>query len=337
MEAVFQEKINELTDELKKCHGSDIYAKLLRTFYVIEVICEKSKLDINYPKELNYELIKHDVDCFDRDMQRNGNATFLSMFKYNLVFSSMYQQLAEEHMKYFGKCNVTPIDIRKSIDMVYEFFKQYDTAIFDHYVELINSGRFIITNRTKYGSTIEGSHIIRPYSFVNLEGTISDSVTIAHETIHNYLFDKQRFLKEKDNNRRKINNVDEVYPSFIELAFLEYIKKYDYLLDDIAFYERISDSTIIHFLKQFHDNLINDDYYDYKTNESYAYGKVLAYHFYNMYLKDRERAKENILNFSLRSHEMDKMQLLNSYGLISDKLLDYKVLTRHMRKHNEYK
>ena len=66
------------------------------------------------------------------------------------------------------------------------------------------------------------------------------------------------------------------------------------------------------------------------NSQAYSQGRVLAYHFYNQYLNNKEQAKENILNFMLKSNIHNKQYLLKTLihevimNLVNISFLKYK-------------
>jgi hypothetical protein len=124
-----------------------------------------------------------------------------------------------------------------------------------------------------------------------------------------------------------INNFDEVYSIYIELIFLDYLKYKKYLTHDV----NVSLSMFANQTVSYLDNLKFEKYMN-RADEGYSYGYVLAYHFYEQYLKDKDMAKCNITKFMLESKDHDKFYMLNNYGLNQNDILNPQKIEKHMKK-----
>ena len=163
-------------------------------------------------------------------------------------------------------------------------------------------------------------------------------IVLAHEIIHLYI---ANYYKDISNNERKninFNNLKEVYSHFIELLMLDYLENNKLKTNDIELFRDEYNADIVENLTAINtmlepndlDFTSIDEVLIYDDLASYSYGKLFAYHFYDNYLKDRELTKDNILKFRIESKNHDFKYMINHYGLEEDKLLDEKVLVRHL-------
>ena len=62
----------------------------------------------------------------------------------------------------------------------------------------------------------------------------------------------------------------------------------------------------------------------------------MGYHYFDEYLKNEDRCKDNITKMSLDSKKYDRKYLLNNYGLKEDNLGKSRVLKKHFKEHFKY-
>lgn len=311
---VIKKHMFDLISEFKKCKSKKKYMELLAIFYVLDEIITNLELNIKYPKELDYEINKYNTIDYDKAYDILFNDNLDKMYDYNLEFSNIYKLLDYSILNKKYCCRDT-IKIDESIRFSQEFFKQFDNNLYSYFNDyILNKGLLMINNKFNGARTYMANYVMPPYSFIRPELNISDFIMIVHETTHNYIRNRLRYLSVDDTNRLLVNNLEEVYPIFIELCSYKFLKDNNYLRD-ISIYKKSLDQALIKYLISFNKNLINMDINDYKSNESYSYGIVLAYLFFDNYLNDPQKTKENVLNLTLDSVKYDKEYLLNNYGL----------------------
>ena len=137
-----------------------------------------------------------------------------------------------------------------------------------------------------------------------------------------------------------------MYSRFIELVFTLFLEEIHFNKNDIEALNLCFDNSLIDMLNNYNFYLKNVDveaivsidelFSDYVSREAYSYGGVLAYHYFDDYLRNPERCKDNITNFSLNTMNHDKLFLLNNYGLKEENLGKSRVLSKHMKNHFKY-
>ena len=332
----FELYIDTLIKEFKKRKSNKLYYELIDTYNIISEIINITNLDIEFPKELEYELNKKDVIGYNVKSYMEFIENVEYLYDFNLAFSKLYKSINGYSNKPLIEYKQR-IELSDSVELAHEFFKSYDECIYNYFDDkLLNNKTFVITNKlnspTLFGSTFNCNYIIPPYSFIRPSLTVKDYMTIVHETIHNYLFNRLRYIDKKYKKQMFINNLDEVYPKFIELVAMKFLIDNNILVDDINQYFKQNNYSSTVFLKGFNNNLIHYDLNNYQSNEAYSYGAVLAYHFYDNYLIDEELTKRNILNFLLEEQYYDKLYLLDNYGLDISSIINPKILNKYMDK-----
>ena len=229
-----------------------------------------------------------------------------------------------------------------SIKIVGNFFKDYDKDIYDYYENFIINGKLFIVNEIfdGYGLSSLSDELLEPYLFMQNNNNIMDLMVLAHEIIHIYLSEKEKYITNEESKMKHINGINEVYSHYIEYILLDYLESIKYNKKDIINHKKNLYSDLIERLAVFYVMLDPTDIdfksYDevsfYNELKLYSYGLYFLYHFYDQYLIDKIMAKENITNFMLDSKKYDFSHLINNYGLKEENLKDYKVLLKHIEK-----
>lgn len=234
------------------------------------------------------------------------------------------------------------VNINESIKIVGDFFKIYDRDIYDYYENFIINGKFFIVKRIFeiYGLSSVSDELLEPYLFLKNSNTIRDMTVIAHEMIHIYLSEKDKYINDKEALNIYVNGVNEVYSHYIEYILLDYLSSINYYSKDIINYKKSLYSELIEHLSNYYVMLepfdIDFTSYDevvlHNELKEYSYGLFFLYHFYDQYLLNHDTAKENITNFMLDSKDKEFGYLVNNYGLSEDNLRDYNVILKHVKK-----
>lgn len=329
----FEQKLNKIMDvlvsEFKKCKSKKKYFESLRTYYVILNLVNTLDLDVNFPEELDYELNKINVDSYFKRYNNDSVDNIEMMYDYNLEFSKLgiFLRFHNVYNSYFSG----RISIKKSIELTKDFFKQYDDKMYSYFIDcILGKGMFLLTNKIDNAITITSDNLLEPYCFMRPTLSFMDFIGIVHETSHSYIKNMVRFMDTEEKNRFLINNLEEVFPSFMELIAIDYLKDNSLFFNEINAYNLLISNTTIKFLRNFNYSLIYKEMDNYRLNESYSYGRVLSYHFYDNHLKDKETTKNNIISFSTDSRLYDKEYLLNNYGLNQIDLLNPHKLIKNM-------
>ena len=312
-EKIIKKYLKTLLADLKKCKSKKKYSELVSIYYVIEEMISNMDIDIKLSKEFEYELNKYDIDKYNRAYELMFIDNYDIMYDYNIELSNIHKSINSAYL--------TPIDyqdyvdISNTISMVQSFLSNYSQEMLNYFNEqIVDDGRLILTDKVESGCTSLSNYIFPPYSFVNPSLNALDYVTIIHETAHNYIRNRLRYINFDQLNTMLVNNLEEVFPVFSELCAIKYAQENNMLKELDKYKDDMYASLYMH-LKNYNENLINSDIFDYTTNERYAYGFLLAYQYYNLYSKGNEDIKKKVLNLTLDSPYHDKKYLLNNYGL----------------------
>ena len=261
---------------------------------------------------------------------------------FNIALTKIGQKLNNEYdFEIVDERYKSKIVFDDSIKIVADFFKDYDKDIYDYYENFIMNGKLFIVNEIfdGYGLSSVSDELLEPYLFLQNNNNIIDLMVIAHEIIHIYLSEKEKYISNEEFKMKYINGINEVYSHYIEYIFLDYLESINYNKIDIINHKKNLYSDLIERLAVFYvmlESNIDFKSYDevsfYNELKLYSYGLYFLYHFYDQYLEDKDKAKENITNFMLDSKKYDFKHLINNYGLKEENLRDYKVLLKHIEK-----
>ena len=297
-------------------------------------------------KLLNSKTIDNYIDSYDDDENTMSNEyidNYHMNKEFNIDIAKIGIKINDEYsFKLVDPKFKTKINLEDSIKIVADFFKLYDKDIFEYYENFIINKKFFKVKKIfdNFGLSSVSDELLEPYLFIQETNTIRDINVLAHEMIHIYLSEKQKYLTNSESLSNYVNGLNEVYSHYIEYILLDYLLVRGFNNKDIINYKKSLYSDLIEHLQVFYTLLepydIDFNDYDevslYDEIRQYSYGLYFLYHFYDQYIIDKEMAKDNITNFMLDSCKYDFSYLINNYGLNEEKLKDYKVLLRHVEK-----
>ena len=337
LERVVQHDINKIISELKRCTSMNIYSDLVAKLYYLNELIVLKKLNIEYPKEYWFEYFKNDTNNKKTDFYKEVNYNININYDYNLKLAKMSDKLSNRYVDEGNSISLRYTPFKKSFELVSSFLKTFDNDIYKYYLELINSPRFVLLDQVDNyeGWALRNNYLVDSYTIIIPNFFITDYLAILHETMHSYNFKliKNCSIKEQDNIT--INGLFEAPSFFIEHVALDYLDKIGYDKKEIYKLRGLFDKELIFLLETYKNMLLDgfDEYSDYLYNETYSFGRVLSYHFYDNYLKDPNGTLNNLKKFMVDYKTYDKYYLLNNYGLNSNDIINSQKLTRHMDKH----
>lgn len=336
LEQTIQKDIHMIIDELKKCKSPKNYYDLTEKLYYLEQLVQTIDLNIDFPQEFDYELSKKDVDsvtkAYDIDVIQRINE-YLS---YNKKFTKMYNIINERYVN-LEDVTLKYIPFNVSIEYANRFLSEFDPEIYKHFMELISSPRFILssTNMEYDGYVLMNNYLVDSYTIICVSNILSDFISIIHETMHSYNFSLIKNASFNEHNLINYNSLIEVPAYFIELVGMDFLERNQIFTDEVKKLRMLYDSELIEFLFKF-KQLIDEgsaDIDEFLRCERYAYGTVLAYHFYNNYLKDKEETIKNLKQFMVDYKNYEKGYMLNNYGLNPNDIINSQKITKHIDKH----
>lgn len=337
LENEVQQDIYKIVDELKRCKSLNIYYDLVaKLYYLNELICLKD-LNIKYPDEYWYEYFKKNTDIKKTVFEKSVFNAAQNNYDYNLKLSKMSEKLLNRYVMNGNYVSLRYVPFDKSMELATNFFESFDEEIYNFFIKMTNSPRFVIIDDVDNyeGWALRNNYLVDSFTIIVPSYFISDFLTIIHETMHSYNFSLIKNSSINEHDKITINGLFESPSFFIEHVGLDYLKNIKYNQGEINKLDSIFDMELIYLLVEFRELLLSgfSEYSDYLYKETYSYGRILSYHFYDNYLKDPQKTIRDIKKFMVDYKTYDRKYLLNNYGLNSNDIVNYQKLARHIDKH----
>ena len=212
----------------------------------------------------------------------------------------------------------------KMFEMTFDFLEKHKPCLSNQLNNMLKEERIILLKdfgQPYNGKTISSTIKFSPYVIIYLLNNIIDVSTLIHEIGHVYQYQKQEQHRYNQVYKSIYNNQLEVYSHYLELL------SYDSFLDNFEKKDILNLKRLM--VKNFIENYINlelylnvfdkenyyENYDEYSSDYSYARGMLLAFEFYHMYIKDKEKAEYNIDRFITESGKYDFLTTINKYDL----------------------
>lgn len=336
LEREVQQDIYKIIDELKRCKGINLYYDLVAKLYYLNELIILKDLKIKYPNEYWFEFCKRDTEYKKSDFERFVYSNAQKYYDYNYKLAKMSDKLKARYVEESKYYNLKYTPFEKSVDYSCDFLYSFDKDIYNFFVDLFNSPRFIfVEGMDNYaGWALRNNYLVDSYTVIIPSYTISDFFSIIHETMHSYNFKLIKNSSIKEHDRLTTNSLQEAPSFFIERVGMDYLDKVGFDDKDITKLRKVFDRETIYLLGEYKE-ILQGNYFeceDYLFNESYSYGRVLAYHFYDNYLKNPKETVDNIKKFMVDYKIYEREHMLNNYGLNKSSIINPQKLTKHMDK-----
>ncbi len=353
----FEEKISEYL-RIANQRFKNTKSGKLRRFYYYDIY---GLLELILNNGLNVDvdsIFKHTDVIFDNNSYNDKfDQYFLNNYdgceEINNKIGNLGVYLDNRYGNGYQKYYKTQLSKDDSFSLCLDFFDYYDKDISRFFKSMLEKGNIFIGGNLGGGSgliyagcTYSFMSNDEPFILANYYDNIYFPDIVVHELIHSYIEYACRDKSYENNCQEVSNNLFEVYSRFIELAFSHYLEEIHFNQNDIDALNLVFDNTLIDILYNYNslvkfcdgDMILSNEelYSHFSTCEGYSYGGVVAYHYFDQYLKDPERAKDNITNFSLDYRNHDRKHMINNYGLKENNLGKSRVLVKHMKNHYKY-
>ena len=270
-----QEDVNLLVKELKKHSSPKILDSLLAS---LETLLEHSAivgLDIHVDDLYNV-LGYGKYNRIVRDYEKGVYNQCKKMYKTNKILTYNVDKMFEENgyipFSFRYRNRIDPMTLAG------EFFKYYDKDLYEFFNLELNRKHYFdwLLEPTTGGCTIDIP--VKDKSYILLNSLFEDNVMkasiVAHETIHAYFNHLQKYRDYDAVLKSQINNLNEVYSTFIQLVFVDWLKKINYKSRDLHALDNYNKFLLKDFnealsskLYQFEDFLDRETLDDYYHNE----------------------------------------------------------------------
>ncbi len=238
------------------------------------------------------------------------------------------------------------ISMKRYINIVEEFLKEYDEELYRFYLKLKREQR-IELNKRKYltgfakGETTPFLTTGRSYISTRFNGKLDMASTLPHEVIHAYELDgvQDRILLQK-----KVTSLfKETHAIYIEYVFFDYLQKTRYKKQGYR-EEGIQLDGVMATLEYLLSPLLSLSKSKYeagyfKTKEgvysshyfSLLLSELLAIHFYNIYLHDKDEAKKLLKEFDSMLGTVPDEEIMKRFNIENIVNSTENVLKRYFR------
>ena len=265
------------------------------------------------------------------------------------VIQGMGAVLEEKYNIYYQKGRSVNFTVNEAFNFAERFFEYLDKDMFKHFKYMVDNERIQILNiqriedDNRHGE-LHGFSVSLPsqrQSFVVVSGkhNIDFVSTIIHEIMHSYISNFEYDYSFEERFQKYYNCMWEVMPYFTEHLFQQYLKDINYDKKAIELLETSKCNSLIGWLYSFNNVDREYEYYEFPTFASIkatAYGKLLAFHYFDEYLKNPEKTIDNVLNLTLDSKDYEADYLLNNYGLTEEQITDFSKIEKRLSKHYGY-
>ncbi len=350
----FEDKIKKYLYEANKKHFKTKSAKLSSAYYgdilALLSLIKTNELDIDVDSILKYSKEDFDIEKVEKKYDEYIINNYYKCFETNNKISDLGIYFDNYYGEGYFKKHKVSINLDDCVKLCHDFFEFYDKDVLDYYLHMLD-------NHDIYSGVLneDPSIVGCAYSLTNQKDplVVTQYVnnirlvnTVIHEVIHSYLEHFNNDLSFETSSQKTANNLDEVYSRFIEQVFALYLKEINFNQNEIDALTLSCDNTLIEVLYDYNyilknyslEDILNNDelFYSFMTNEVYSYGGVMGYHYFDEYLKNEDRCKDNITKMSLDSKKYDRKYLLNNYGLKEKNLGKSRVLKKHLKEHFKY-
>lgn len=291
--------------------------------------------------------------CNDEVIERKIRDLFVETYDTNFDYNMEIANINDELTAIFGDGYVLdyhkPVSMSETIKFASDFFDYYDKDIKKFYDKKIDDNKLFLVDAVDFpydGITFPMPSQYDSFILSGYDGTMNSCLTLIHEFIHSYV-EEHKNENFDETLKGFVNNLGETYPRFIEYVFMHYLHEINFFDKEIRALEVNNDVTLMGFLDEYKTQLIfldgleiykDDDLFtSFMDTEKYTYGHIVAYHYFQKYLKDPNRVKDNIYEFSLDDGKYDRSYLLNNYGLREREITNPKKLVKDMKRHFNYK
>ena len=331
-----QNDIYKIVNELKRTTSDSLYYDLTSKLYFLNEIIVLKDLEINYPKEFEFEWFKksnkNKKDAFEKAIFNTAQENYTL----DLRIAKMSNVLFDRYLIKEGIVPFKYVPFDRSLELAIDFYKRFDEEIYNFLIDTINSPRFVLVDNVENleGWSLKNNYLVDSYTVVSPYNLISDFLTIIHEIMHSFNNKLTKNNSINENEKVFCNALYEAPSFFIEKVGLDYLSNF-YDKKEINKLRMISDTETCFLLRDFKEMLLSgfSDYGQYLDKLTYVYGNVLSYHFYDNYLKDKDKTIKDLKQFMVDYKTYDRKYLLNNYGLKQDNITNPQKLTKHMDKH----
>ena len=340
--------IQDINKLLKHRTSNKVLFRLKSEFSSLLMAMDMSGISVNISDRFLSQFERANDEVIDRKIRDVFLDTYDNNFDYNLKVADISDKLTSVFGNGYILKYHKPVSMAETVKFANDFFDYYDEdmkkfcnkKIDDNKLFLVDTRKFPYDGMTFPLPSQKDSFILSGY-----DGTINSCMTLVHEMIHSYIEERKNENFE-ESIKGFVNSLGEVYPRFIEYVFMEYLKEIKFYDKEIRTLEVNGDVNLMSFLEDYKAQLLlldgveiykdDDLFFDFMDVEKYTYGQLVGYQYFQKYLKNSEKTKSDIYEFSMDDGKFDRGYLLNNYGLSKKEITNTKKLVKDMKRHFNY-
>jgi len=232
---------------------------------------------------------------------------------------------------------------KEILEILRDFLGTYDERLLKLFNELYDNECIDLANEKTYDMSITRAKFTsdETYIIVGRDLTIYSAESICHELGH------ARSVKEFHRRCKKQLYCDQVsyfemYPTFLELTFIDYLKKNRILMRDTTIMENEVFASIYSFFQDLENAsnfTVEERDYDIisyiKKAYIYSYGFIIALLLHERYLESPNEIKKLLDNYIFSSGLILPDEQLEMLDITKEDMMDTKILRKRLQKHNE--
>lgn len=325
-------KINSLEEYIKYdtslCHLIDIYEILSSSVSLYRI-----------PRNKNYEL--QEIGKFDY------LSILLEEFKRN---NEIHKEYSKRIIDIYSKIDLKNLSIPKTklkkedrIDIIRDFLNSYDSNMYELFMNMegyidMDTKKLKKTDFTCYIPILKNSYIL-----INNHGSVDDLATLIHELGHAYTY--RLFNNESLDRFYSFNNnyLTETFSLFLEILFIDYLKKNNINKEDAILSENMYLKYIENRFKKVLelckmdkiDKIVSKDETILINALIYSYGATTGIELCEHYKEDPKYTKENIRFFLSSLGKYSSEELLDILKIKEEDLHSCKTLIKRLNNHKK--
>lgn len=271
----------------------------------------------------HYRQIEKDFDYYQNIINKIADIVLNSNY-YNGIFLDFKTRLTDEEV----------------LSLTDDFFVNYDLNLKNRLDSLNREKRIIMKedDGSYYsGLTICSTVIFSPYIILLNSHNIMDVSSLIHEVGHVYHYEKIQRTKYQNHYTNLYNNILETYPHYLELISYDYFQD-KFNKEDILKLRKTMIKILLTnwyyielLLDEFNKENFNINYYNYSEKLRYGLSILVAFEYYDMYLKDKEKANYYMEKYLNESGNYEFLTLIEKCGLKKEQLENAESVKKYIK------
>ena len=296
-----------------------------------------------------YEILSSSVSLYRIPRNKNYELQEIGKFDYLSILLEEFKRNNEIHKEY-SKIDLKNLSIPKTklkkedrIDIIRDFLNSYDSNMYELFMNMdgyidMDTKKLKKTDFTCYIPILKNSYIL-----INNHESVDDLATLIHELGHAYTY--RLFNNESLDRFYSFNNnyLTETFSLFLEILFIDYLKKNNINKEDAILSENMYLKYIENRFKKVLelckmdkiDKIVSKDETILINALIYSYGATTGIELCEHYKEDPKYTKENIRFFLSSLGKYSSEELLDILKIKEEDLHSCKTLIKRLNNHKK--